>query len=99
MDTIYFFKLKNDQAGTFYFEDERWAEEYFDIEAEKLIRFCGYSYKKKRIFNGDGSGNIVSDIPIKYFCNIDEHNPAMLLKHSKPNVDDVLAGEVFDCYK
>lgn len=98
MDTIYFFKLKNTQANTFFFKDERWVEAYFDIEAEKMIRFCGYSYKKKRILDENRGSDVHLDIPIKYFCNVDERNPAMLLNHSKPKAGDVLAGEVFDCY-
>ncbi len=99
MDTIYFYKLKNNQANAFFFEDKRWAEEYFDIEAERIIRFLGYAYKKKRTWNKIEENCPILDVQLNFYCNIDEKEPAILLNRKRPKKCDVLAGEVFSCYK
>lgn len=99
MDTIYFFKLKNNEANVFFFGDQTWVEEYFDMEAERIIRFLGYAYKKKQIRNKTEENRPTLDNQFSICCNIDEKNPAMLLTCEKPRESDVLAGEVFICYK
>ena len=99
MDTIYFFKLKNNQANGFFFGDKTWVEAYFDIEAERIIRFLGYAYKKKYAWSKTEEDRSTLNNQCNICCNIDEKNPAMLLSCEKPRESDVLAGEVFVCYK
>lgn len=99
MDTIYFYKTNKDEANTFFFGDPTWVEEYFDMEAERIIRFLGYSYKKKQTCNKTEEKRPILDNQFSIYCNIDEKRPAMLLTREKPRESDVLAGEAFICYK
>ena len=99
MDKVFFFMLKSKQRHEKWFCNAQFRDNYIDIEAERIIKSCGYSYKKKD--HANAYRITCSETAVKeeglLFCNIE--SPTPYFSTIPPLLEAVLIGEVFECYR
>ena len=90
MDIILFYKLatSNPYIG---FNDQFWVNKYFDIEVDRIIKMCGYSYKEIC------TGHMKQD-EIDYYCNIVPNSVNLFCKNIISNTT-ISHYVIYKCYR